>query len=567
MATTAPPAPSPDTTDADRRLADDSAWAALGSFCFRRRWLVLIAWVGVLVVVFAAVGALGSSTDSSFESPDSDSQLGFDILEEHFDAGGSFIAGSIVFEAEQGVAAPEVQAALEELFAEVSANEEVTLASPYAGTVDAQALVAADGTIAYARIDFEEGTEELRASEIGQEIVDRVEEIDIAGLRIEVGGAALAEFEPPETEFIGLAFAVVILILAFGSVAAMGLPIGVAAAGVAIGVGLTTLLTHVISIPDFATTLGLMIGLGVGIDYALFIVTRYREGTKLGMSPHRATMVALDTAGRAVFFAGLTVVISLLGMYIIGLSFISGLATSAALTVAVTMLSALTLLPAMIGFIQYRIEITRWRGLIAAGFLSLMLLGVGLGQPSLSLLGLVGIIVTLLLSIFVRPMRRALPTRREKPLRETWSYRWSRWVQRRPWPIAIGVSTLLILITLPVLSMRLGFSDESTFSEDTTTRQAYDLLVEGFGAGSNGPLVLVSEVSGEADFAAGAESVAALNQTDGVAQAFGPQPSPDGGALQILVIPETGPQDAATTSLVRTIRTDVVPSTDGSGLD
>ncbi len=569
MATTAPPAPSDhEMTAADRRLAAESAWARLGSFCFRRRWLVLAAWIGVLVVVFAAVGALGASTDSSFESPDSDSQIGFEILEEEFGQGGTFLAGSIVFEADQGVDDPAVQAAMEELFAEVAANDDVTLSSPYSGTIDAQALVAEDGTIAYARIDFEEGTEELRAAEVGREIEEAIEDIDVAGLRIEIGGAALAEFEPPETEFIGLAFAVVILILAFGSVAAMGLPIGVAATGVAIGIGLTTLLTHVISIPDFATTLGLMIGLGVGIDYALFIVTRYREGTKLGMTPHRATMIALDTAGRAVFFAGLTVVISLLGMYIIGLSFISGLATSAALTVAVTMLSALTLLPAMIGFIQHRIEITRWRGLVAAGFLSLLLLGVGLGLPQLSALGALGIVVTLLASIFVRPLRTALPPRREKPLRETWSYRWSRWVQRRPWPIAIGVSAFLIVITLPVLSMRLGFSDESVYSEDTTTRQAYDLLEEGFGAGSNGPLILVSRSSSDADFAAGVTLVAALNDTDGVSQAFGPQPSPDEDALQIFVVPETGPQDAATTALVNEIRDEVVPAaTAGSELD
>ncbi len=580
MSTTTPPAPSsvpspPAARDggrytaSERQLAERSPWARLGSFAFRRRWLVLGAWIAVLVAVFGAVGTVGTSTDSSFESPDSESQLGFEVLEANFGGSGSFLSGSIVFRAAQGVAAPEVAAAMEPLFAEIGAIEEVSLTSPYSPDGDAQGLVSPDGTIAYARIDIANGTEEVRASEIGVEVNTAIGQLAaVDGLQVEVGGAALAEFEPPQTELIGLAFAVVILILAFGSVLAMGLPIGVALFGVGIGVGLITLLTHVLSIPDFATTLGAMIGIGVGIDYALFIVTRYREGTKAGMSPHLATMTALDTAGRAVVFAGLTVVISLLGMYVIGLAFISGLATGAALTVAVTMLASITLLPALIGFAQQRVEVTRWRGLIAAGFVALFLLGLGLRIEMLAAVSLVLAVATIVLSFVVPGLRAALPPRREKPLRDTLPYRWSRFVQRRPWPVAIGVAVLLIAIALPVFSLRLGFSDESTYSEDTTTRQAYDLLAEGFGPGSNGPLILVSEVSGPDDLAAAQRLVAALAADPGISQALGPQPSPNGQAIQIFVIPATGPQDEATTTLVRTIRADIVPAaTAGSGLD
>ncbi len=557
---------SPDEERLD--LSRASVWARLGSFSYRHRRLVLTTWVAILVATFVAVGTVGSTSDSSFESPSSDSQVGFDILEENFGAAGSFLSGSIVFEAEQGIDDPAVREAMGELFTDVAREPEVTLTSPYDPEAAPRGLVSPDGTIAYATIDISEGTQETRAAEIGADIQDAVDELDVEGLRVEVGGAALAEFEPPESELIGLAFAVVILILAFGSVLAMGLPIGVALFGVGIGVGAITLLTNVMSIPDFATTLGAMIGLGVGIDYALFIVTRYREGTRAGMSAHRAVATAIDTAGRAVAFAGLTVVISLLGMYIIGLAFINGLATGAAVTVMITMLASITLLPALIGFARHRVEVTRWRGLIAAGFVSLALLGVGLGLRPLAVVAALAVVITLVASLFVPRLRRELPPRRHRPLRETWSYRWSRFVQKRPWPIALGVAAVLVVLSLPVLGMRFGFSDESTFSEDTTTRQAYDLLAEGFGPGSNGPLIVVAELDDPAQLATAEELVAAIGATDGVVRTAGPIPSADGAAFQALVIPETGPQDAATAELVDTLRDEVVPAaTEGTGLD
>ena len=547
---------------------DASVWERLGSFAFRRRRRVLAAWIVLLVATFAAVGSIGSSSESSFESPDSDSLAGFEILKDHFGAGGSFLSGSIVFEAEQGISAPEVETELSAVFDEVAAIEEVTLTSPYSSIGEQRGLVSSDGVIAYASIDFDENTDELRASEIGRDIEALVEEVEIEGVNIEIGGAALAEFEPPESELIGLSFAIVILILAFGSVLAMGLPIGVALFGVGIGVGTITLLSNVMSIPDFATTLGAMIGLGVGIDYALFIVTRYREGTRDGMSAHDATVRAIDTAGRAVLFAGLTVVISLLGMFVMQLAFINGLATGAAVTVAITMVASLTLLPALIGFAGPRVEVTRWRGLIMAGFIAVALLAVGLGFPTIAAVFAVMAIATLVMSFFVKGLSDVMPPRPEKPLRATWSYRWSRFVQRHPWPMALGVTTLLLVMSIPVLSLRLGFGDESTFAEDTTTRQAYELLAEGFGAGSNGPLLVVSEIDDPSQLVAAQNLVATLNDADGVERALGPIPSENQQAFQIFVVPETGPQDEATSTLVRNLRSDVIPAaTDGSGLD
>lgn len=538
-----------------------SFWARLGGQAYDKRVGVLIAWVVVLVAVFGAVGTIGSSSDSSFDTPDSESAQGFDILQSNFNDAGSLISGSVVFEAASGIDDPDVEAAMTSIFDEIGAIDEVSVTSPYGPAGEQQGLIAPDGDIAYATLAFSESTDEVRVSEIGGEITELVDATQVDGLNVEIGGAALAEFEPPESELIGIAFAIVILILSFGSVLAMDLPIGVALFGVGIGAGTITLLTNVMTIPDFATTLGAMIGLGVGIDYALFIVTRYREGTRAGMDQRTATVTAIDTAGRAVVFAGFTVVISLLGMFVMGLAFINGLATGAAVTVAITMVASVTLLPALIGFAGDRVETTRWRGLLMAGGASLALLGQGLGVDPLRLLGVIAFVATLVASFFVPKLRQALAPRQENELRDTWSYRWSRFVQRHPWPMTIGVAAFLLVASLPVLGLRLGFGDESSFAEDTTTRQAYGLLADGFGPGSNGPLLLTAEIDDPSQLPAVEAVVADLNATPGVSQALGPIPSESQEAVLIRVIPETGPQDEATSDLVNTLRDDVLPVT------
>jgi RND superfamily putative drug exporter len=552
----------------------DSAWGKLGRFAFRRRWFVLGAWVTALVTVIALVGTIGASSDSSFSIPDSESKSGFDTLDEYFGGAGSGRSGTIIFRADQGIDDPEVQAAMTELFDEVDQIEGVTVISPYTPQGQTLGQIATDGDlagqVAYARVDLAESLSETQTGEIGAEIVD-LKPTDIEGLQVEVGGQALGEFEPPESELIGLGFAIVILILSFGSVLAMGLPIGVALFGVGIGAGLITLLSNVISVPDFAVTLGAMIGIGVGIDYALFIVTRYREGLKAGLDPEQSTVVALDTAGRAVVFAGFTVVISLLGMYIMGLAFINGLATGAAVTVLVTMVASVTLLPALLGFAQRKIEVTRWRGIIAAGFVAIALVGLGLKIQPL-LVGVPLAVVVLLASLVVAPLRKELPPRKEKPLRQTWAYKWSRFVQHRPWQISIATTAFLLLLSLPVLGLRLGFSDESNFAEGSTTRAAYDLTSEAFGPGTNGPLLLTAELSSPQDLQVLAGLTETLSATDGVANVVGPIPNTpqDPASAQAAIIqltPTTGPQDEATADLVNSLRNDVVPAaTDGTGV-
>jgi putative drug exporter of the RND superfamily len=544
-------------------------FARLGRWCHAHRRLVVALWVGALVLLGSVLGAVGTTSRSEFTLPDVESRRGTELLDGSFAGVGAGQGGTIVFEAEQGVEDPQVRAAMEQLFAETDERPGVTVRSPYApaGAQQISTRGESAGEVAYATVDLpadatvEDGQDLARAISAD---VPRVE-----GLEVLLGGQAFAEFEAPSSELLGLAFAIVILIFAFGSVLAMGLPVSVALAGIGAGSLLVGLLSNVVTMPDFATTLGVMIGLGVGIDYALFIVTRYRENLHAGMDVGRATEVAIDTAGRAVTFAGTTVVISLLGMLVMGISFVTGLAVGAALVVAMTMAASLTLLPAILGFAGERVEITRWRGLIAAGLVALALVGLGL-QVSPLLVGLPLAVVVLGASLAYAPLRRTVPQRTPRPNRETASYRWSRAIQAHPWRAVLGGSAALLVLAVPVLGLRLGFSDEGNYPEDTETRQAYDLLAEGFGPGFNGPLVLVSELpEGTAprilqqvtDAVGAAEGVAAV--TPAV-----PDDPQDPSAVLWRVIPTTAPQDEATTGLVERLREEVLPqATGGTGLD
>ena len=543
----------------------------LGAWSYRRPRTVVAAWVAFVVLVFAGVVVVGPAFDARFEAPESGSRRGFEALDEHFGGVGSGQSGTIVFSAEGGVDDPAVRAAMEAMFAEVASHEDVRVTSPW--SPEGARQISADGSIAYAAVSLADNLDFTETSRLGAEWAEIAP--DLPGLRVEVGGAALGPFEPPQSEFIGLAFAVVVLIVSFGSVLAMGLPIAVAVAGVGVGVGLIMLVSNLTTMPDFTTTLAAMIGLGVGIDYALFIVTRYREGLHADEAPERAAANAMRTAGRAVIFAGLTVVISLLGMVLIGLAFVTGLAIGAALTVAFTMLASVTLLPALIAFARERIEVTRWRGLAAAGLVAVALLGIGLGLRPL-LLGAPLALLVFLAGYAVPPLRRVVPRRPAPPLERTLAFRWSRAVQAHPWLGLLAGTALLVAMALPLLSLRLGFSDESNYPEETSTWRAYRLLAEGFGPGFNGPLTVTAEAGGadpEGDRAALERLTAALGAQEGVVAVLGPQPSDpadpaNSPAWVIQAVPATGPQDEATSALVERLRADVVPAAvAGSGLD
>ena len=318
---------------------------------------------------------------------------------------------------------------------------------------------------------------------------------------------------PRHDPLIGLLAAMVILLIAFGSLLAMGLPILTALFGIGTGFAVVGLLSHLTSVPSFATQLAAMIGLGVGIDYALFIVTRYRQGLHDGFDPETAVVTALDTAGRAVAFAGTTVVISLLGMLLIGIAFIGGLGISAAAVVAVTMVASVTLLPALLGFVGHNID-------------KLHIPGIGKARDP----------------------------------RTTAGYRWGHFLQRHPWPfVAVGLATLIVVAT-PMLSIRLGSSDESNTPTTQTTRRAYDLKAQGFGAGASGPLVLAAEISGPTDLPTLQKLTAALSATPGVAQAAPARLNPAGNTAVIQVVPTTSSQNQATVDLIARLRHEVIPS-------
>jgi len=531
--------------------------ARLARNCVRHRWIVIGAWVALLVVANAVAGAVGPDYKTSFTLPDSESQEVLDTLLA-VDPNQS-LSGQIVFQAEQGVDDPAVVERMNSIFDFAVDQGNITLTSPY----DNRQQISEDGAIAFAQLDVADiGFTEVQT--LGGDIDDfGAEQPAIGGLTIEYGGDPFGEFEMPESEIYGLIAAVIILIIAFGSVLAMGLPIGVALLGLGVAFALVSLGSYLVEIPDFATSMVAMIGLGVGIDYALFIVTRYREGLELGLRVEDAVVEAMDTSGRAVLFAGMTVVISLMGLMIIGLDFVQGMAVASVSGVVMMVLASLTLLPALLGLVGKRIDNTTRAALIAVGLfiLSAFVAAVS-GQWALIGLAAVSAIGVMVLSIFVKSLRKLVPHRAERAKEQRFWYRWSRFIQHRPWPSALGAAGLLVLLALPLFAIRLGFGDYGNLPETQTVRRAYDLLAEGFGPGSNGPLLVLVEGDAAQDVEAYTAFVAELEGTENVARVLAAppeafQPSP----LQVIRVEPTGaPQDEETTTLVNALRDDVIPA-------
>src|SRR5436853_589906 len=401
------------------------------------RKTVIISWAVALFAMIAISGSVGADFSEEFSLPDSDSKEALDLLEEKFPAQSGETA-QIVFKADSGVESAAVKRKMEKVFSEVEEEPHVSeVASPYES--GGAAAVSDDGKIAYATVQFDVAGPDLDTEE-AERVMKTAQAAASDGLQIELGGSPIEEVRGEEeegfSEAIGLLAAIVVLLLTFGSVVAMGLPIITALFALGVGISFITLGTHVFNTADFAPQLAFMIGLGVGVDYALFILTRFRNGLTEGYEPREAAIAAIDTAGRAVLFAAITVIIALLGMMLLGLSFLYGVAVAAALAVFFTMVSALTLLPALLTIVGRRVDRLRIPGL-------------GRGKRSVD--------------------------------EGTWWSRWSARIQRRPWTAALLSGALLLALCIPTLSLRLGTNDAGTDPEGTTTRQAYDLLAEGFG--------------------------------------------------------------------------------------
>jgi len=490
-------------------------------WCARRRWFVLIAWVATLVIVGGASMVFGGQYAEVREIPPGQGKAAYELLQERFpEAKGD--NADIVFTAPQGVNDPVVKARMQRVIAEVQQSPAVFFVQdPYA---ENSGQISKDGTIAFARAQFKERGSDVTLAQAKQ-VVKAVQAANGGGLTVAVTGPAIQKAvqpKAPASEAFGVLAAIVILLIAFGSVVAMGTPIITALLGLGVGLSGLTLIAKFVDVPNFAPQLAAMIGLGVGIDYALFIVTRYKQELERGHEPMDAIRVSLGTAGRAVVFAGCTVVISMFGLFFMGVQFLYGLAIGAIFAVLVVMFASITLLPAVLGFAGRAID--RWQ------------------IPGLN--------------------------RKDHQGVHTFSYRWSRQVQRHPWPTALIGLIIMCALAYPALSIRLGFSDNGTLPKGETVRTAYDLLSEGFGPGYNGPFIVVAAVDSPEQFARMEQLRTTLQDTPGVASVGPAFPAPGGNAALIVVTPTTSPQDPKTVALVRNLRDTVIPNAmQGSGIE
>jgi RND superfamily putative drug exporter len=479
------------------------------------RKTVLFGWIAALLIIGGVSGSVGADFSEEFKLPASDSKEAFDLLETKFPQQSGETA-TIVYRADSGVESPAVRKKMEGVFTEIEDFPHVSeVASPY--QEGGAAAVSDDGKIAYATVQFDVANTKLNKDKT-DEIIAIAKGASGGGLEVQLGGNPVQEAEQEEGDSsfgIGLLAAIVVLLITFGSVVAMGLPIITALFALGVGISLVTLGTHVFNTANFAPVLAAMIGLGVGIDYALFILTRFRNGLDEELEPREAAIKAVDTAGRAVLFAGITVIISLLGMFLLGLNFLYGVAMAAALAVLFTMIAALTLLPALLTMVGRRVDRLRLPG-----------------------------------------FRNKRSTSLDEGGR--W-FRWSREIQRRPWLSAILSGGLLLVLCIPTLSLRLGTNDAGTEPPDKTTRQAYDLLAEGFGPGFNGPYVMVAALPSKGDDAGLVELSKALEKEPGVAAVTSVSLNDAENTGVFQAYPTTSPQSVETTDLLDHIRDDVIP--------
>jgi putative drug exporter of the RND superfamily len=479
----------------------------IGGWCYDHRRAVLLGWIGGVIAVIAVASAIGSRFENDFGGTGQSQQVQ-EFLAQRFPSQAGDDA-QVVFRSSGPIDSPGVIARVDDALAGIRPLPSVISVSPL--------VEARDGRTAFATVQFDAISSKIPATDVDR-VIDKAQSYAEPGLQVALGGApisAVVSPSPGSSEGIGISAAVIIMLLAFGSVVAMGLPIITALAGIGTGFGVVALISHLLIDPSFGPDLMAMIGLGVGIDYALFIVTRYRQGLGEGLGPRDAVIRAMSTAGRAVLFAGTTVLISLCGLFIVGQQYLDGLAVGTILAVLAVMLSALSLLPAMLGFSGRAVDRLHLPGLLQSS------------APG--------------------------------GKRGFW-WRWSRTVQRRP--VLCGSAALLVLVILaiPLFAMRLAFTDAGNDPVNLTTRQAYDLISDGFGPGFNGPLVVAAELPGGAKERTVVASLdRKLASVPGVARVQAPTYNPAGNAAVVIVYPTTAPQAASTASLVNQLRSTVIP--------
>ncbi|MDX5563001.1 MMPL family transporter [Streptomyces sp. ID05-04B] len=484
----------------------------LGRAAFRWRWFVTLLWVAVLGAVGFAASKAPAAADEGFTMPGIESQKAFDLLEQRFPGSAADAASArIVFVAPSGekVTATENRRAVQHLVDEAAEGSQV------AGAVDPfQAkAVSRDGTTAYATVSFKTGAADLTdgSKEHLERVIDGARD---AGLTVEVGGDALAA-QPSAggaAEVIGIAVAALVLLITFGSMAAAGLPLLTAILGVGLSMAGITAVSEAFGLSESTGTLATMLGLACGIDYALFVVSRYREERAKGRTPREAAGLAVGTAGSAVVFAGLTVVIALAGLSVVGIPLLTRMGLAAAAAVLVAVLVCLTLVPAVLGF---------WPNAVLA-----------------------------------RGARRNSRRYRRKQRKEdNGGSRWARIVVRHPLPVLLLGVVGLGAVAAPVLDLQLGMPGDEAKPTSTTERRAYDALAEGFGPGFNGPLTIVVDAQGSADPKAAVATIAKdVQATDGVVSVSPARFNSAGDTAVFSAVPSTAPTDEKTKDLVTAIR-------------
>ena len=494
----------------------------LGGVCFRHRWLTLVTWVVGVACLVTLWTRFGAPAQNNFTGSDP----GQTLLNQHFhrQSGDTL---TLAIRSAAPVTSPATRAQITSALAPFGRAPHVTgVTSPYAG----HGQISADGHIAFATVQFSVPGANISNSE-ALALMNEAKAASGHGVNFYLGGDVVDQAETPyggASDGIGILAAAIVLLIAFGSLIAMGLPVLTAVLGIGAGLSLIALLGHIFPAPSFSPIVASMIGLGVGVDYALFILTRFREALRSGQPPVDATVTAMRTAGRTVLIAGTTVIIGMLGLLVLRQSLLNGVAIAAAATVAMVLLGSLTLLPALLGFTGTRLakpsryRLPRWLGGRSA-------------QPS------------------------------GQPARPHAAQRWAAMIQRRPAVFATASTALILVLAAPLLSMKLSMPDESSQARGTMGYASYATMAQGFGPGFDAPLIVAAALPSPSTSTT--RLAHAISATPGIAHVNPVQVSRDGQAAMMIAYPATGEQDAATNALVNQIREHVIPqATAGTGI-
>jgi putative drug exporter of the RND superfamily len=488
----------------------------LADIAYRRRGRMVVGWIVAMILIIGVGSSLAGEFNANYDTPNSDSKAASDITKSRF-SGYSGQEIYVAWKNSAGATSPQAIKQMNAFFAQAEKVDHVARHAPI--------RVSQNGQIGSTTLPLTVPGWDVTKDQ-GKQLINAAEDNDGNGTEIKLGGdpiyAAQSQSSPEGIGFLGAA---IVLLIAFGSVVAAGLPLAIALVGLGISsAGLVPLLANVIDVPDWTTAVSGLIGIGVGIDYALLVLTRFRSAMRDGKDRHDAVVEAVTTAGRSVIIAGCTVVIAVLGLVLTGLSYMYGVAFSAGIAVLTVMLASITLLPALLSYLGPRVDKLR-----------------------IPFLG--------------RTLKKA--DEDEKPGRELPAARWSHMVQRRPWPFAIGALVLLLALAAPALGMRLGFPDAGNDPPSTMTRQAYDLNTEGFGPGSNGPVVVAATFDNPSDKATMDQLANQIRTDQDVAFVAPPRFNQAGDAAILTVIPKSSPQDKATEDLVHRLRDNAVPAAVG----